>query len=222
MPRRAPTPPPPRPGSSGPLPSLMLVTDRHATRGRDIVDVVAAACGGGLRLVQVRERDLPALAVRDLVLDIHDAVPPGTLILLNGRPELALELGCGMHLSSAAPLPPDGERPEPWGRAVHDAAEAASASAAGATYLTAGTIFPTPAKPGFAGKGLPFLRQIVEAANGVPVYAIGGVDEERIADLRGAGAYGVAVRRVILEASRPGEAVRRLLAALGGETASGA
>jgi thiamine-phosphate pyrophosphorylase len=196
----------------------MLVTDRHATLGRDIVDVVAAACGGGLRLVQVRERDLPAVAVRSLVLDLHDAVPAGTVILLNGRPELALELGCGMHLSSAAPLPAEGERPEPWGRAVHDGAEAAAAAAAGASYLTAGTIFPTPAKPGFAGKGIPFLKQVVAAAGRAPVYAIGGVDVEHAGDVRAAGAHGIAVRRAILEAARPEDATRRLLARLAGES----
>lgn len=212
----------PDPSSPGrpDVPPLMLVTDRHVTRGRELVDVVAAACGAGLRFVQIRERDLPAVTIRNLVLEIHDAVPPGTVVVLNGRPELALELGCGMHLSSAAPLPVPDERPEFWGRAVHDRTEAAGAAKAGARYVTAGTIYATPAKPGFDGKGLAFLKQIVRAAGAVPVFAIGGVDIERVAELRGAGAHGVAVRRAILEAPRPGEATRRLLAALGTDDAT--
>ena len=37
---------------------LCLVTDRNQTRGRDLVDVVAACARAGLPSVQVREKDL--------------------------------------------------------------------------------------------------------------------------------------------------------------------
>jgi thiamine monophosphate synthase len=39
----------------GALPRLCVVTDRKATGGRSLVDVVRAAREGGARLVQLRE-----------------------------------------------------------------------------------------------------------------------------------------------------------------------
>ena len=196
------------------LPRLMVVTDRHATGGRDLVDVLAAAAAGGARFFQVRERDLPPDVLSELVEDIKSALPPGTLIVVNGRPEMARECGCGLHLSAAAPLP-EKPLPEPWGRAVHDEAETARALSDGARYLVVGTIYPTPSKPGFAGAGPQLVRRVVAAAGTVPVFAIGGVDEARIAELREAGAYGAAVRRAVLGAADPAAAARRLVRALG-------
>jgi NADPH:quinone reductase-like Zn-dependent oxidoreductase len=43
------------------VPSLVLLTDRHATGGRDLIDVVAAALDAGLPAVQLREKDLLAI-----------------------------------------------------------------------------------------------------------------------------------------------------------------
>jgi thiamine-phosphate pyrophosphorylase len=51
----------------------------------------------------------------------------------------------------------------------------------------------------------------VATAVAVPVIAIGGVTAERIAELRAAGAHGVAVVSEISEAADPAEATRRLL-----------
>ena len=59
------------------------------------------------------------------------------------------------------------------------------------------------------------MRRVAAAAGAVPVFAIGGVDEGRIAELREAGAYGAAVRRAVLGAADPAAAARRLLRALG-------
>src|SRR6266852_1303442 len=41
------------------VPRLVLVTDRHAAEGRDLLAVIAAALDAGLPAVQLRDRDLP-------------------------------------------------------------------------------------------------------------------------------------------------------------------
>ena len=48
---------------------------------------------------------------------------------------------------------------------------------------------------------------------GPPAIAIGGVSPERAAELRAAGAYGVAAVRALWDAPDPGRAVRALLEA---------
>jgi thiamine-phosphate diphosphorylase len=189
----------------------MLVTDRHETGGRDLVDVVADAVAGGARLVQVRERDLPeaeagALLER-LIARLRDT--PAQL-LVNGHAALARRLGIGLHLPAAAsPLPPP--RPGLYGRAAHDEDEARRALAEGVSYLVVGPVFPTGSKPGHPGAGLESLARLCEIVAPTPVFAIGGLTPERVGRTLAAGAHGVAVRTGILGAADPGRAARALV-----------
>ena len=78
------------------------------------------------------------------------------------------------------------------GASVHSADEAVQAEFLGCTYITAGHIFDTDCKAGCPGKGLRYLREICESVE-IPVYAIGGIKAENIADVIDAGAKGVCV-----------------------------
>lgn len=90
-----------------------------------------------------------------------------------------------LHLPEAAAV--DRYDP-PFGRSVHSPREAARVRCA---YLVAGPVWPTTGKP--EGIGLTGLRAIVEAAAGVPVFAIGGIAEvEQVRAAIDAGAHGVA------------------------------
>lgn len=59
----------------------------------------------------------------------------------------------------------------------------------GATQIILGTIFETECKKGLKGKGLEFVREICKACP-VPVYAIGGINLERLQQVMEAGAAG--------------------------------
>ena len=79
---------------------LYLVTDRHQTGGRPLVPLIEQAVIGGLRAVQVRERDL---ATRDLFALAQELRAPlrarGVRVLINDRVDLVLALGAdGVHL----------------------------------------------------------------------------------------------------------------------------
>lgn len=193
----------------GALPRLMLVTDRHATDGRDLVEVVAAAVEGGVSLVQVRERDLPEVELHALVRGVLDRLR-GTpaRVLVNGHAALARALGVGLHLPAAAP-PLGGPRPALYGRAAHDEAEVRRARAEGVDYLVVGPIFPTASHPGHPGIGPERLAALVRVAGPVPVLAIGGLTPERVEAVLTAGASGIAVRRAILGATDPRAEARR-------------
>jgi thiamine-phosphate pyrophosphorylase len=193
----------------------MLVTDRHDTDGRDLVQVAAAAARGGVRLIQVRERDLPDPDLLALVTALRAAVPPDVVLLVNGRPEVARQAGVGLHLAATA-APPGEPHPRPYGRAAHDAAEIERALTEPLSYLLVGPVFPTSSKPGHPGAGLDLVTRACGLAGPVPVYAIGGIVPPRVEAVLRAGAHGVAVRSALLRALDPraaaralGEAIRR-------------
>ncbi len=201
-----------------PVPRLVLVTDRHATAGRDLADVVAAALDAGLPAVQLREKDLPGrplLALADRLRAL--TARTGALLLVNDRVDVALAAGAdGVHLGGAS-MPVDVvRRLLPPGRLVgvsaHSVTEVATCAADFAFF---GPVYATPAKAAFgAPQGEAQLAAATAAAR-VPVLAIGGIGAAHVPALRAAGAAGVAVIRAILAADAPAAATRTLLATLG-------
>jgi len=195
----------------------MLVTDRRRTRHRDLVRLVAEAVRGGVGIVQVREKDLPDDALRELVQRLRDALPEQTTMLVNGSYRVARTCGIGLHLPAAAELPWGGQ-PAPegllFGRSAHDEDEALRARAEQAAYAVLGTIFETPSKPGLRGQGVEFVRRVAERVAPLPVFAIGGVSVSRIPQLLHAGAHGVAVCGELLSANDPRRVAEAMTLAL--------
>ena len=69
------------------------------------------------------------------------------------------------------------------GVSVHSADEAIKAEKLGATYITAGHIFATDCKKGVPPRGIEFLKTVCNSVN-IPVYAIGGIDENNIDSIK--------------------------------------
>ena len=68
------------------------------------------------------------------------------------------------------------------GVSVHSVEDARLAEQCGATYLTAGHVFVTDCKKGLAPRGLDFLHEVCSSVK-IPVYAIGGIHEEKYGKL---------------------------------------
>ena len=85
--------------------------------------------------------------------------------------------------------------------------EALDGERAGAAYIGAGPIWPTPTKPDAdPAIGLDGLAEIC-AAVAVPVVAIGGIDASNVAECIAAGAAGVAVVRAASDTRAVSEAL---------------
>ena len=190
----------------------MLVTDRRATGGRGLVEVVIAAVEGGVDAVQVREKDLPDEELLDLVTCVQAGVAGRAAVLVNGRASVARETGAGLHLPADAHAPE--ERFLLLGRSVHSAQEALLCAEERLLYLLTGHVFETESKLGLPGRGLRLVRDTVDAAGALPVLAIGGIDDHNAGAVIGAGAGGVAVRGAILSAGEPEEAARAIRGAV--------
>ena len=53
----------------------------------------------------------------------------------------------------------------------------------GATYVTAGHIYPTDCKRGLAARGTQFLERVCRVVS-IPVYAIGGISPQRMDEVK--------------------------------------
>lgn len=206
---------------SGSAPALHIVTDDAVLARPDFVPTAARLLeiGGPATALHVRGPSTHAGALFGLVGSLTEvARASGALLVVNDRIDVALAAGAGgvqlgrrsLPLASArAVLRDDME----VGVSTHTDGEAAEAAAGGADWIFAGTIYPSESHPGLAGRGSEAIAGAVRAS-AVPVLAIGGVTPERVAELRGAGAHGVAVIRGIWEAASPDEALSRYLQAL--------
>ena len=198
----------------------MLVTDRHATHGRELVAVVRDAVAGGVGLVQVREKDLDERDLDALVGDLQAALPAEIRLLVNGCAALAARRGLGLHLpASQIGAPPEGV--SLLGASVHDESEVRAALACGVHYLVAGTVFVTDSKPGRPPAGPAWITRVCDLAREIPVFAIGGIKAARVAEVMQAGAHGVAVRSAILAAPDVSAAAVELAEAIARGVAAG-
>lgn len=148
--------------------------------------------------VILREKDLPDDAYEVVAEKILDMCREEDVnCLLHSRITIAKSLGCGrIHLS----IPVLESMKEEERRnlrkdfqeisvSCHSMEDMKTAVKNGATQIILGTIFETECKKGLRGKGLEFVREICKACP-VPVYAIGGINMERLPQVMDAGAAG--------------------------------
>lgn len=196
-------------------PVLCLVTpgrgvSLHATseqRCTALDTLVRHAVRAGIDLVQIREPDLPARVLVEVVgRAVEASRNSATRVLVNDRIDVALAAGAdGVHLGTRS-LPSQRVRemaPAPFilGRSIHSVEEARRVAAERAVdYLIAGTVFPSASKPDETHfLGAPGLAEIVASAS-IPVLAIGGVTLDNIPSIARAGASGFAAIRLFCDA----------------------
>lgn len=151
----------------------------------------------GVGWVQVREKDLPAAQLLELVSGFAQMrTGMTTRLLVNSRADVAVAGEAdGVHLSMEALPLASLRRKFPQlqilGVSCHNEQEVAQAVTAGADYLLLGPVFATPSKPGAVPLGISRLSKIC-AQTPIPVFALGGVDRENAQDCTEAGAQGIA------------------------------
>ncbi|MDA0988860.1 MAG: thiamine phosphate synthase [Chloroflexi bacterium] len=203
-----------------PTPCLCLVTDRKLCGAGLLEEKIAAAVSGGVDMVQLREKDLPAGELLDLALRLRSITDGKALLVINDRLDVALAAGAdGWHLPEDSIAVHDARRIVSSqlaqlarllvSKAVHDSAGASLAAKENADYLLLGTIFPTSSKPGVETGGLDRITTVTRLVD-TPVLAIGGIDPYNAASVIQAGATGIAVITAILAASDPEKAAREM------------
>jgi len=201
---------------------LYLVTDRHQTLGRPLLDLLGSCLAAGVRAVQLREKDLPARDLYRLALEVRELTRRhGARLLVNDRIDVALAVEAdGVHLPTHGLPVAEARRllgpNRLLGVSTHSPAEAPRAQAEGADFLVLGPIFDTPSKRPFGSPLGPGILRAARTEVAIPLFAIGGITAANAPEVLAAGADGVAVISALLAAPDPGEAARALLAAVGG------
>jgi thiamine-phosphate pyrophosphorylase len=201
---------------------LYLVTDRTQTQGRDLLWVLERALEGGVKAIQLREKDLSGKDLFQLadktreLCDRYDAQ-----LFINDRIDVALAVdAAGVQLGKTS-LPVETSRlllgpGKLIGYSAHSLEESRIAQHSGADFLLFGPVYFTSSKaPYGAPQGLEALKKIVEKV-ALPVYAIGGIKTDNIIDVRRTSAKGIALISAIISANDPKGAAESMVKFLRG------
>ena len=199
---------------------LYLVTDRRATAGRGLPWVLEQALEGGVRAVQLREKDLGGRELLELARAVKRLCDGyGAELFINDRVDVALAAdAAGVHLAAnSVPVETARELLGPdrkIGVSTHSLEEVLAAAEAGADFVLFGPVYLTTSKLPFGDpQGPVALRAAADAAS-VPVFAIGGIKQHHIPEIKAHGTARIALVTAISEAPEPRDAARNMLAML--------
>jgi len=202
---------------AGRLKGLYLVLDTMALKGRDEVEVAAAAIRGGAKVIQLRDKQRSKAELLTAARKLRAlCAAKGVLFIVNDHVDIALAVSAdGLHLGQDDLPPPEARRILPMdmliGCSTHSTAEAARSQANGADYVAVGSIYPTASKEKYKLVGLETLRRTRPKVS-VPLIAIGGINHTNVEEVMKVGADGVAVISAVLGADDVEKAAKRLAA----------
>jgi thiamine-phosphate pyrophosphorylase len=196
---------------------LYLITDRHQTDGRPLTEVVRRSLDGGVRAVQLREKDLSGAALYRLAVELRRLTSDfGALFIINDHLDIALAVEAdGVHIGvNSLPVAAARRvlgRGKIIGYSAHTVDEAWRAQVDGADFATFGPVYHTPSKAAF---GEPCgVKKLAEAAAAldIPVIALGGISLANINEALSANIQGIAVISAIMAAADSRVAAASLL-----------
>jgi thiamine-phosphate pyrophosphorylase len=195
---------------------VYLVTSSSMSAGRGTTEIVTAALKGGIRLIQLREKDLPVEEFEKLARQVRRLTADAqALLIINDSLDVARAVGTdGVHLGQDDFPVAEARKRAPdliIGASTHSVEEAVKAQRDGASYVNIGPLFPTSTKKwDGAFLGMDGLKKI-SAAISIPFTVMGGIKKLHIPELRAAGVRTVAVVTEITAAQDPEQAARDLL-----------
>jgi len=178
---------------------MQSTTTRSSKEFAQLLNLIESAVAAGINLIQIREKELPALVLYDLALRaVALTKKSATQLLLNDRADVAAAAGAaGVHLTArsiaSATIRNHFGTHFLIGVSTHSLAEVREARDGQADFVVFGPVFETTSKQGYGPPtGLATLREVAHNVSPFPVLALGGVAFENLKDCLRAGAAGFA------------------------------
>ena len=173
---------------------IYLVTDEKACLGKDFYACIEEAIKGGVKIVQLREKNISTKDFYEKALKVKEICKNyGALFIINDRLDIAQAVG-GVHLGqSDIPIEKAREILKDKfliGATARNVEEAKRAELLGADYIGSGAIFGTSTKDNAKKLEMEELKKIVASVK-IPVFAIGGININNVSSLKNIGLQGI-------------------------------
>ena len=201
---------------------LYAITDRQWLRGARLSEHVKLAIEGGATMIQIRDKDIlstdsdaglkdeysEALEIKRIC---HEHKVP---LIINDNVQFAIDIDAdGVHLGQDDMNPAEARKllgaDKIIGVTAKTVEQAKKAQADGADYLGSGAVFGSTTKLNAKPMTKELLREITAAVD-IPVVAIGGINADNAATLKGTGIAGIAVVGAIFASADIKAAAREL------------
>jgi thiamine-phosphate pyrophosphorylase len=177
--------------------------------------------------VQLREKDLESRELYELAVALRPICTRfGAPFIVNDRIDVALAAAAdGVHLASTSFDIADARTALGPSRLIgvstHSLEEVSVAARNGADFIVFGPVYDPLSKGAYGpAKGLAALAEAVQAARGTPLYALGGINLSRAAEIAALGPHlrpsGVATIGAVFGTTTPGAVVSDMLDTLVG------
>ncbi len=185
--------------------TLYLITDRKQTK-LPLTQAVRLALEGGVRAIQVREKDLTVRELLELARELRQVTREfQAKLFINDRIDIAVAVSAdGVQLGHQS-IPPAAARRVVGrdmliGVSTHNIQEAKAAEDGGADFITFGPIFYTESKAIFGpAVGLECLKS-VKGSVCIPVFGLGGIKSGNAEQVMSCGADGISLISAIFGA----------------------
>ncbi len=174
---------------------------------------------GGVDILQLRAKNFSPSKVERLARLMHPITrDAGVPLVINDHPQVAAAVGSeGVHVGQDDLSVSETRRIVGAscfvGKSTHSLAQATAALAEGADYIGFGPLFATGTKPDYVPVGLSEIAEVERLAK-VPVFCIGGINQERLPQVLAAGARRVVIVSAFLLAEDVRGYVREVLTML--------
>lgn len=200
--------------------NLYLITDRSQTGNSSITATVEAALQGGVRAVQLREKDFSSRELYELAFELRKLTNRyDARLFINDRIDIAMAVDAdGVHLGlNSMPL----HRVRRIvgnsmliGLSCHNQVNAIMAQENGADFITFGPVYYTPSKAQY-GKPVGVEKlEIITHLLDIPVFALGGIKKGNIHEVMATGAAGISLVSAVIANENPRKAAEELIAML--------
>ena len=175
---------------------IYLVTDEKACLGKDFCACIEEAIKGGVKIVQLREKNISTKDFYEKALKVKEICKNyGVLFIINDRLDIAQAVGAdGVHLGqSDMPIEKAREILKDKfliGATARNIEEAKKVELLGADYIGSGAIFGTSTKDNAKKLEMEELKKIVTSVK-IPVFAIGGININNVGILKNIGLQGI-------------------------------